>query len=123
MSITKQLNEIVAERSLLNHPFYQAWSAGTLPVEDLQTYAREYGAFIEMLPRAWETLKDAETSQEEVEHAGGVGGRGLDRAGRGRVAGGRVAISRARAPRTGSAAGWTLCLRESPRESTQAALV
>jgi pyrroloquinoline-quinone synthase len=69
MSITKQLNEIVAERSLLKHPFYQAWSAGTLPVEDLQTYAREYGAFIEMLPRAWETLKDAETSQEEIEHA------------------------------------------------------
>jgi pyrroloquinoline-quinone synthase len=69
MSITRQLNEIVAERSLLNHPFYQAWSAGTLPVEDLQTYAREYGAFIEMLPLAWETLKDAETSQEEREHA------------------------------------------------------
>jgi len=69
MSITKQLNEIVAERSLLNHPFYQAWSAGTLPVEDLQTYAREYGAFIGMLPRAWDTLKDAETSQEEREHA------------------------------------------------------
>src|SRR4030065_2374074 len=69
MSITKQLNEIVAERSLLNHPFYQAWSAGTLPLEDLRTYAREYGAFIEMLPRAWETLADAETWQEEVEHA------------------------------------------------------
>ncbi len=68
MSITNILNDIVAERSLLNHPFYQAWSAGTLPVEDLQTYAREYGAFIEMLPRAWETLQDAETSQEEREH-------------------------------------------------------
>lgn len=70
MSIKNQLNDIVAERSLLKHPFYQAWSAGTLPLEDLRTYAREYGAFIGMLPRAWETLKDAETSQEEREHAG-----------------------------------------------------
>ena len=69
MSLTLKLNAAVAERDLLKHPFYQAWSAGTLPVEDLQTYAREYGAFIGMLPRAWETLKDAETAQEEREHA------------------------------------------------------
>jgi pyrroloquinoline-quinone synthase len=69
MSITKQLDAIVAERSLLKHPFYQAWSAGTLPVEDLQIYAREYGAFIGLLPRAWDTLEDAETAQEENEHA------------------------------------------------------
>ncbi|HEY5984246.1 MAG TPA: iron-containing redox enzyme family protein, partial [Anaerolineales bacterium] len=69
MSITRLLDDTVAERSLLKHPFYQAWSAGTLPVEDLQTYAREYGAFIGMLPRAWETLKDFETAEEEQEHA------------------------------------------------------
>jgi pyrroloquinoline-quinone synthase len=69
MSITTGLNTAVAARDLLKHPFYQAWSAGTLPVEDLQAYAREYGAFIGLLPRAWETLQDAETAQEEREHA------------------------------------------------------
>jgi len=70
MSIKDKLNSTVASRDLLQHPFYQAWSAGTLPLEDLQTYAREYGAFIELLPRAWESLEDADTAQEEKEHAG-----------------------------------------------------
>ena len=69
MSISEELDSIVAERNLLQHPFYREWSAGTLPEQDLQTYAREYGAFIELLPRAWETLKDGETAQEEREHA------------------------------------------------------
>ena len=55
--------------NLLQHPFYQAWSAGTLPIESLVTYAREYGAFIRLLPHAWEALDDAETAQEEREHA------------------------------------------------------
>ncbi|HTP01678.1 MAG TPA: iron-containing redox enzyme family protein [Anaerolineales bacterium] len=69
MSIKDNLNHAVSEKDLLRHPFYQAWSAGTLPAEALQTYAREYGAFIGMLPRAWETLHDAETAREEHEHA------------------------------------------------------
>ncbi len=69
MSIKDSLDLAVSKRNLLEHPFYQAWSAGTLPVEALCTYAREYGAFIGLLPRAWETLRDAETAQEEREHA------------------------------------------------------
>ena len=66
MSIKVDFDTIVARRDLLQHPFYQAWSAGTLPVEDLQTYAREYGAFVGMLPRAWQALDDDETAQEEA---------------------------------------------------------
>lgn len=69
MSIKERLNSIVAEHALLKHPFYQAWSAGTLPVEDLKTYAREYGVFIGTLPRAWDSLRDPETADEEQEHA------------------------------------------------------
>ncbi|MEW5939238.1 MAG: iron-containing redox enzyme family protein [Chloroflexota bacterium] len=65
----EQLNTILEKWNLLKHPFYQAWSAGTLPVEALQVYAREYGNFIATLPRGWETLNDAETAQEEREHA------------------------------------------------------
>ena len=64
-----KLDPILEKWSLLKHPFYQAWSAGTLPVEALQVYAREYGNFISTLPRAWETLGDSETAQEEREHA------------------------------------------------------
>ena len=70
MSITEELTSIVSQHDLLKHPFYQAWSAGTLPLEALQTYAREYGTFIALLPSAWESLKDPETAQEENEHAG-----------------------------------------------------
>ncbi|HEX2698203.1 MAG TPA: iron-containing redox enzyme family protein, partial [Anaerolineales bacterium] len=69
MDRKQELNEIVEKWNLLNHPFYQAWSAGTLPVEALQVYAREYGAFIETLPQGWRTLNDAETAHEEKEHA------------------------------------------------------
>lgn len=64
-----QLDPILEKWNLLKHPFYQAWSAGTLPVEALQVYAREYGNFIASLPRAWETLNDAATADEEREHA------------------------------------------------------
>ncbi|MGZ6316716.1 MAG: iron-containing redox enzyme family protein [Anaerolineales bacterium] len=69
MSIKESLDLAVSKRNLLEHPFYQAWSAGTLPAEALQIYAREYGAFIGLLPKAWETLNDSETALEEREHA------------------------------------------------------
>lgn len=70
MSIKENLDLAVSKRNLLEHPFYQAWSAGTLPVDALRTYAGEYGAFIDMLPAAWDTLQDVETAEEEREHAG-----------------------------------------------------
>lgn len=65
----QQLDTVLEKWNLLKHPFYQAWSMGTLPVDALQVYAREYGNFIATLPRGWETLNDAETAQEEREHA------------------------------------------------------
>jgi len=68
MMIKEQLDAIVAERYLLEHPFYQAWSAGTLPVEALRDYAREYGAFIRELPLGWHIQNDEETEHEEIEH-------------------------------------------------------
>ena len=68
-AIDALLAESVGRWNLLKHPFYQAWSAGTLPTEALTSYAREYGAFINLLPIGWETQKDAETAEEEREHA------------------------------------------------------
>ena len=65
----QQLDTVLEKWNLLKHPFYQAWSAGTLPVDALQVYAREYGNFIATLPLGWETLNDAETADEEREHA------------------------------------------------------
>ncbi len=68
MQTMEQLNAIVARWNLLNHPFYQAWSAGTLPLEALRDYAREYGAFIRELPNGWLSQHDSETAEEEMEH-------------------------------------------------------
>src|SRR5205807_4592718 len=36
---------------LLKHPFYQAWNAGTLPVEALREYAKQYFHFEASFPR------------------------------------------------------------------------
>ena len=68
MDFKQTLDSKIADYNLLNHPFYQAWSAGELPVEALRSYAREYGAFIAMMPEGWETLNDAEIAAEETEH-------------------------------------------------------
>lgn len=68
MDFKQTLDSKIADYNLLNHPFYQAWSAGELPVEALRSYAREYGAFISMMPEGWETLNDAEIAAEETEH-------------------------------------------------------
>ena len=68
MDFKQALDNKIADYNLLNHPFYQAWSAGELPIEALQFYAREYGALISMMPKGWETLDDAEIAAEETEH-------------------------------------------------------
>jgi pyrroloquinoline-quinone synthase len=69
MNLQQELNERIGQKALLKHPFYQAWESGELPVDALRTYAREYGAFIATVPQGWATLNDAETAQEEREHA------------------------------------------------------
>ena len=68
MDFKQALDSKIADYNLLNHPFYQAWSAGELPVEALRAYAREYGAFIATIPEGWETLDDTEIAAEEIEH-------------------------------------------------------
>ncbi len=68
MDIKQALDSKITTYNLLDHPFYQAWSAGELPVDVLKCYAREYGAFISIIPKGWETLNDAETAEEETEH-------------------------------------------------------
>jgi pyrroloquinoline-quinone synthase len=45
------LNAMVEERSLLKHPFYQSWSAGTLSRERLRNYAAQYYRHVEAFPR------------------------------------------------------------------------
>ena len=69
MTTKQRLDAILEKWDLLKHPFYQAWSAGTLPAEALKVYASEYGTFTNTLADGWATLEDAETAHEEEEHA------------------------------------------------------
>jgi pyrroloquinoline-quinone synthase len=58
----------IAKYDLLQHPFYRAWSAGTLPEAALATYAREYGAFIAILDEGWLSLGEHESAAVERKH-------------------------------------------------------
>ena len=49
----------VAERAMLKHPFYQAWTEGRLPLDTLRSYARQYFHHVEAFPRAVSAVHSA----------------------------------------------------------------
>ncbi len=48
--VCERIDRLIEERSLLKHPFYQAWQRGELSLEALRGYARQYSHFIRALP-------------------------------------------------------------------------
>lgn len=52
------LDPLIADRSLLKHPFYQKWSRGELTLEDLRIYAREYYHLVERVPGMVSRVRD-----------------------------------------------------------------
>ena len=63
-----QLDAIVRQFDLNQHPFYQAWRAGTLPVERLRDYATEWAPFIGVLDAGWDRIGEPSYADEEREH-------------------------------------------------------
>jgi pyrroloquinoline-quinone synthase len=63
-----EIDAIVAQFDINNHPFYQEWAAGTLPNAKLQDYAGEYGRFIGTIARGWETIGEPAIAEEERDH-------------------------------------------------------
>ncbi len=51
MKLSERLNEIIASKSLLTHPFYQAWTEGKLSQDILRRYAGQYWAQVSSFPR------------------------------------------------------------------------
>ncbi|HUN57792.1 MAG TPA: CADD family putative folate metabolism protein [Candidatus Binataceae bacterium] len=49
--IIAALDSLTAEMSLLKHPFYQQWTAGTLPLARLRNYAVQYYQHVAAFPR------------------------------------------------------------------------
>ncbi len=78
MNIIKKIDEMIEERSLLKHPFYQMWSDGKLTQESLAGYSKEYFQLVKSVPsfmtliieKSPESMVNelAENQQEESDH-------------------------------------------------------
>ena len=64
----EELDAIVRQFDLNEHPFYQAWRAGTLPVERLREYAAEWAPFIARLDAGWQRIGEPSYAAEERDH-------------------------------------------------------
>lgn len=77
-SLIKRIDEMIEERSLLKHPFYQMWSEGKLSLDSLTGYSKEYYQLVKSVPsfmtpiieQAPDSLKSELTSnqEEEIQH-------------------------------------------------------
>ena len=59
LSVSAAIDAKVAERAMLGHPFYQAWTEGRLPLDTLRAYARQYFHHVEAFPRAVSAVHSA----------------------------------------------------------------
>lgn len=57
-SLLEQIDRKIAEHHLLKSPFYQAWTAGTLPRESLALYAGQYYQHVRAFPEYLEALAE-----------------------------------------------------------------
>ena len=65
MDILSRIDGAIERRHLLTHPFYTKWVAGTLPLEAIQEYTRQYFAFESTFPRFLSAIH-ARTDQPQV---------------------------------------------------------
>jgi len=63
-STSSHIDSRVAERAMLKHPFYQAWTEGRLPLDTLRDYARQYFHHVEAFPRAVSAVHSACPDQD-----------------------------------------------------------
>ncbi len=78
MNLIKRIDEMIEERSLLKHPFYQMWSDGKLTQESLAGYSKEYFQLVKAVPSFMTPIIDKapdtvvseliENQQEETDH-------------------------------------------------------
>ena len=58
-SIIQKIDQIIEERSLLKHPFYEMWSDGKLEFDSLAGYSKEYFQLVKQIPKFMEPLVDS----------------------------------------------------------------
>ncbi len=49
--LIKKIDEMIQERSLLKHPFYEMWSDGKLTQDSLAGYSKEYFQLVKAVPK------------------------------------------------------------------------
>ena len=59
MAVSAAIDSKVAERAMLGHPFYRAWTEGRLPLDTLRAYARQYFHHVEAFPCAVSAVHSA----------------------------------------------------------------
>ena len=59
MTVSAAIDSKVAERAMLSHPFYRAWTEGRLPLDSLRAYARQYFHHVDSFPRAVSAVHSA----------------------------------------------------------------
>ncbi|MEJ2259215.1 MAG: hypothetical protein P8X78_01675 [Nitrosopumilaceae archaeon] len=78
MNLIKRIDEMIEERSLLKHPFYEMWSDGKLTVESLAGYSKEYFQLVKAVPSFMSPIIEkapesvipelVDNQQEEADH-------------------------------------------------------
>jgi pyrroloquinoline-quinone synthase len=63
----ERLDSAVAGKKLLDHPFYEAWAAGTLTRDDLAFYASQYWRQVEAFPGYLEALAERFEGETKAE--------------------------------------------------------
>ena len=69
-SLILKIDQIIEERSLLGHPFYQTWSEGKLTRDALAGYAKEYFQLVKAVPKFMEPLLEnaPESMYDELDY-------------------------------------------------------
>jgi len=78
MNLIKRIDEMIEERSLLKHPFYEMWSDGKLTIDSLAGYSKEYFQLVKAVPAFMTPIIEKapqsviseliENQQEEADH-------------------------------------------------------
>ena len=78
MNLIQKIDQIIEERSLLKHPFYEMWSDGKLTQESLAGYSKEYFQLVKAVPEFMTPIIQqapnsvitelSENQQEESDH-------------------------------------------------------
>ena len=66
MNLIKRIDQMIEERSLLKHPFYEMWSDGKLTLDSLTGYSKEYFQLVKAVPEFMAPII-AKAPQSEVD--------------------------------------------------------